>query len=152
MKKDVFSLLITLMMLGTLRGSTQNKQNGTSEQQIRVPAYHNGSPQSHLLPVLPPNNFKNNLTRNAYIAAGKIPDVLYQMPCYCYCDRTSGHNSLHDCFTSKHGASCSVCQREALYAYEHHAQGETIMQIRKGIMATNWADLDTSQYEKSVLC
>ena len=33
----------------------------------------------------------------AYELAAKIPNVLNQMPCYCYCERM-GHNSLHTCF------------------------------------------------------
>ena len=41
----------------------------------------------------------------AYDVAQKIPGVLYQMPCYCYCDRI-GHNSLRTCF--------EICTRSPL--------------------------------------
>jgi hypothetical protein len=148
MKKDDFLLLAAVLMIGALNGSSQIRQSEPAEKQIRVPAYHTSAPESGLQPVLSPGSFKDNLTRNAYFAAGKIPDVLYQIPCYCYCDRIHGHKSLRDCFITKHAASCSVCQREALYAYEQRKQGKSVVQIRKGIMAADWADLDTAPYEK----
>jgi hypothetical protein len=43
---------------------------------------------------------------HAYELAAKIPKVIYQQPCYCYCDRGMGHNSLHSCFSGTHGAQC----------------------------------------------
>ena len=43
---------------------------------------------------------------HAYELAAKIPAVLHQQPCYCYCDRGMGHNSLHSCFEGTHGAQC----------------------------------------------
>jgi hypothetical protein len=151
MRTSAFSFLAALVMLGSLRGGTQQGQAAPAEQQITTPSYHDSAPAAKLQPVLSPSHFKNAFTRNAYMAAGKIPDILYQMPCYCYCDRANGHKSLHDCFTSKHAASCSVCEREAIYAYEQHAGGKTAAQIRKGVMSADWADLDTSKYEKQLI-
>ena len=45
---------------------------------------------------------------HAYELAAKIPNVIYQQPCYCYCDRGMGHNSLHSCFSGTHGAQCGT--------------------------------------------
>ena len=42
---------------------------------------------------------------HAYELAAKIPKVIYQQPCYCYCDRGMGHTSLHSCFSGTHGCS-----------------------------------------------
>jgi len=80
----------------------------------------------------------------AYDLAAKIPVVLHQQPCYCYCDRM-GHNSLHSCFESAHGARCDICLKELYYAYEQHTKGKTATQIRKGIIAGDWhsVKLDT---------
>lgn len=39
----------------------------------------------------------------AYQVAARIPEVLAEQPCYCWCDRF-GHGSLLDCFATDHGA------------------------------------------------
>ena len=47
--------------------------------------------------------------KKVYEDAAKVPNVLYQLPCYCHCDRALGHASLHSCFEGMHGAECSTC-------------------------------------------
>jgi Protein of unknown function with PCYCGC motif len=74
---------------------------------------------------------------HAYELASKIPVVLHQQPCYCYCDRM-GHNSLHSCFENVHGAQCATCLKELYYSYTQHEKGKTATQIRKGIIAGEW--------------
>jgi hypothetical protein len=71
----------------------------------------------------------------------KIPNVLHQQPCYCYCDRM-GHNSLHSCFENTHGAQCSTCLKELYYSYQQHQKGKTATQIRAGIMKGEWKQID----------
>ena len=78
----------------------------------------------------------------AYKVAAKNSDLLYQLPCYCYCDRNHGHNSLHSCFESSHGASCSVCMKEALFADQMASKGKTVKQIRAAIIAGEHEKLD----------
>jgi hypothetical protein len=78
---------------------------------------------------------------HAYDLAAKIPAVLHQQPCYCYCDRM-GHNSLHSCFESTHGARCSTCLKELYYSYSESRKGKTAAQIRKGIMQGEWRQID----------
>jgi hypothetical protein len=39
----------------------------------------------------------------AYQVAARIPEVLAEQPCYCWCDKF-GHGSLLDCFATDHGA------------------------------------------------
>jgi hypothetical protein len=108
-------------------------------QSEHVPAYHAGPPPkgAKLVPIVP----KAHRTGEAYSAkyqqvgydiAQKIPTVLYQLPCYCYCERI-GHKSLRTCFESDHAAHCSTCLQEAYYAYFQTKQGKSVKQIRQGI-------------------
>jgi hypothetical protein len=79
---------------------------------------------------------------HAYELAATIPAVIRQQPCYCYCDRGMGHNSLHSCFSGTHGAQCSTCLKELYYSYQMHKQGKTAKQIRAGIIAGDWKQID----------
>src|SRR5437870_3307983 len=84
---------------------------------VRVPAHYEQAPSlSTLGPTLSPEKF-TGMTRDAYKAAQEIPQTLAQMPCYCHCDRSLGHKSLHSCFEDDHAAHCAVCAGEALMAY-----------------------------------
>jgi Protein of unknown function with PCYCGC motif len=78
---------------------------------------------------------------HAYELAAKIPAVLHQQPCYCYCDRM-GHNSLHSCFESTHGAQCDICLKELYYSYSQTKAGKTARQIRAGIIRGEWKQVD----------
>ena len=80
--------------------------------------------------------------RHAYELAAKIPKVIHQQPCYCYCDRGMGHTSLHSCFSGTHGAQCSTCLKELYYSYTMHKQGKTARQIRAGIIKGDWKQID----------
>ena len=82
---------------------------------------------------------------HAYELAAKIPQVIYQQPCYCYCDRGMGHNSLHSCFAGTHGAECGTCLQELYYAYAMYKQGKTARQIRAGIIKGDWKSIDLNQ-------
>ena len=105
-----------------------------------VPAY-NAAPPSNvnkLPPILAGNqltgvNFSHAYQVKSYQMAAKIPAVLHQLPCYCHCDKVLGHNSLHSCFEGLHGAECSTCMKEGVYAYQMTKQGKTVKQIRDGI-------------------
>lgn len=76
------------------------------------------------------------MTRNAYQAAREIPQTLAQIPCYCHCDQSLGHKSLHSCFEDDHASSCAVCVNEALMAYRlQKKQGLSAKEIRERIVA-----------------
>ncbi len=79
---------------------------------------------------------------HAYELAAKIPKVIYQQPCYCYCDRGMGHTSLHSCFAGTHGAECSTCLKELYYTYAMNKQGKSAREIREGIIRGDWKTLD----------
>jgi hypothetical protein len=74
--------------------------------------------------------------------AAAIPVVLHQQPCYCHCDRVMRHNSLHSCFEGTHGATCSTCMKETVYAYQQTKKGQTPAQIRAGIERGEWQNID----------
>ena len=123
-----------------------------SQQDAPVPAYNPGPPAKDTkLPAILSrdqlwgDNAQNPYQIHAYELAAKIPAVIHQQPCYCYCDRM-GHNSLHSCFEGTHGARCDVCLKELYYSYAEHKKGKTATQIRKGIIAGQWrlVDLDSA--------
>ncbi|HEX3353785.1 MAG: CYCXC family (seleno)protein [Terriglobales bacterium] len=120
-----------------------------SQQEGEVPAYNAGPPPKGI--VLPPilgkeqlwgENSQYPFQSHAYELAAKIPAVLHQQPCYCYCDRGMGHNSLHSCFEGTHGAQCSVCLKELYYSYSMHQKKKTAAQIRQGIIKGEWKQVD----------
>src|ERR1700737_749209 len=120
-----------------------------SQQEGDIPAYHAGPPAkgADLPPLLGREqlwgpNAKDPFQSHAYELAAKIPNVMYQQPCYCYCDRGMGHKSLRSCFEGTHGAQCSVCLKEAYYTYSLHQKGKTAAQIREGIMKSEWKQVD----------
>lgn len=83
-----------------------------------VPAhYKDALSVGSLGPILSPEQFTGKV-RMAYQAAREIPVTLAQLPCYCHCDRSFGHKSLHSCFEDTHGSQCSICMDEALLAYQ----------------------------------
>jgi hypothetical protein len=119
-----------------------------SQQEEPVPAFNAHPPArgQKLPPILGPDqlwgaNAQNPFQTHAYVLASRIPAVLHQQPCYCYCDRM-GHNSLHSCFEGTHGAECATCLKELYYSYSMHKQGKTAHQIRRGIIAGEWKQVD----------
>ena len=136
-----FLFLITLTLSAPWATSQQ-------EAQGQVPAYNAGPPPkgAKLPPILSREQLWNENAQfsyqtHAYDLAAKIPAVLHQQPCYCYCDRM-GHNSLHSCFESTHGARCEVCMKELYYSYREHSKGKTAAQIRKAIEQGEWRKID----------
>jgi len=112
-----------------------------------IPAYNASSPTRSLPPVLEGKQltgpyFQHSYQVTAYKMAKQIPSVLHQMPCYCHCDRAMGHNSLHSCFEGAHGAACSTCMKEAMYAYQQTKKHKTPAQIRAGIERGEWNAVD----------
>jgi hypothetical protein len=120
----------------------------SSQQEGVIPAYNSAPPpKGTKLPALLTkdqlwgDNAQFSYQTHAYDLATRIPVVLHQQPCYCYCDRM-GHNSLHSCFESAHGARCDICLKELYYAYAQHKKHQSAVQIRKGIMAGEWRQVD----------
>ncbi|MGA8762693.1 MAG: CYCXC family (seleno)protein [Candidatus Sulfotelmatobacter sp.] len=138
------SLTLAFLLVVTLTMSAQWADPG----QDNVPAFNAAPPDKDA--KLPPILTKDQLVgsdaqypyqTHAYELASKIPVVLHQQPCYCYCDRM-GHNSLHSCFENAHGAKCSTCLKELYYSYQQHKSGKTAAQIRAGIIKGEWKQID----------
>jgi Protein of unknown function with PCYCGC motif len=122
--------------------------NTSQPAEEAVPAFHAQALRGELPATMSPALFTDPVVENAYALAGKIKKTLYQEPCYCHCDRSQGHNSLLDCFASKHGAGCNICIYEDFYSYEQARKGKTAAQIRAGIIKGDWQTVDASKYQK----
>ncbi|MGB6194395.1 MAG: CYCXC family (seleno)protein [Terracidiphilus sp.] len=114
-----------------------------------VPAYHPSAPLkvSGLPPILSGSqltgpNFQYPWQVHVYQQAAKIGNVLYQLPCNCRCDRSLGHTSLRSCYEGLHGAECSTCAQEALYAYRMTKEGKSPAIIRAGIARHEYESID----------
>lgn len=69
-----------------------------------VPHFHARLEDALPLPkILSASQFRIPIVAKAYRVAARIPEVLAQQPCYCWCDKI-GHGSLVDCFATDHGA------------------------------------------------
>lgn len=120
-----------------------------TDPSLEIPAFHQAPPTRSA--VLPPIlhgkqltgvNFELPWQVKVYQDAAKIPDVLYQLPCYCHCDRALGHQSLRSCFEGLHGAECGTCAKEGFYAYKMTRRGWSPKQIRAGIERGDWRKID----------
>jgi uncharacterized protein with PCYCGC motif len=138
---------LTLIFLLTVT-MTMSAQWIAQEDEGGIPAYNAGPPpKGAKLPALLTKadlwgeDARYPYQTRAYELASRIPTVLHQQPCYCYCDRM-GHNSLHSCFENTHGAQCSTCLRELYYSYQQHQKGKTAVQIRAGIIKGEWKQID----------
>lgn len=117
---------------------------------VEIPAFHASAPAkgSAALPAilhgtqLTGPNFQYAWQVKVYQDAARIPAVLYQLPCYCHCDRALGHQSLRSCFEGLHGAECGTCAKEGFYAYQMTKKGWTPKQIRAGIERGDWKQID----------
>ena len=114
-----------------------------------VPAYHTAGARAgaKLAPILSGAQlsgpyFTHDYQSAVYRMAAAVPGVLYQMPCYCRCDQALGHKSLRSCFEGTHGATCSVCLREAAYTYQQTQLGHSPAEIRKGIEDGDYVSVD----------
>src|SRR5438309_4778365 len=109
-------------------------------QAAEVPAFHPARPAAgaKLPPVLTEKQLNDQglilpAQKESYKAAARASSVVYQMPCYCYCDRSHGHTSLRSCFEDTHGANCGTCMQEALYSYRQSKKGWPAKMIRECI-------------------
>jgi hypothetical protein len=140
--KTKLILIVSLVLAALLAAACGGQSPGGSAQrsdlpqrtQARVPAFLDEKSAHALRPTLAPEQF-TGITREAYQVAEEIPETLAQLPCYCHCDQSIGHKSLHSCFEDTHAAGCGVCIKEALIAHDLQRSGLTPAQIRERIIA-----------------
>jgi hypothetical protein len=125
-------------------------QMNMSGADLGVPSYHAYALKPPYPATLDPKQFPDALNRNVYALAAKVKPVLYQQPCYCYCDRHEGHKSLLDCFVSMHGSQCDICQKEAILSYQLTQKGKTQAQIRAAIIRGDWKSVNLNPYMTGV--
>jgi hypothetical protein len=114
-----------------------------------VPAYHPAAPlKVSALPAilsgskLTGENFRYPWQVHVYQQAIRMGNVLYQLPCYCRCDRALGHTSLRSCYEGLHGTECSTCAKEAFFTARQLKQGKTVAQIREAINRHEYESID----------
>ena len=112
-----------------------------------VPAHHTAPPTGALPATVDPAHYQDGFTQNAYGMAAKIKAVLYEQPCYCFCDKADGHTDLLDCFTTDHASMCNSCRMEAIFAYQQTRKGLTPAQIRRAIIRGDWKKLNPRDYD-----
>ena len=144
MKRVLISLSLALV---TVAGYAQ-----WSNPADEIPAYHPQSPakSEKLPPIMSGTQLTGDYFRypwqvKVYKEAAQVPNVLYQLPCYCRCDKALGHTSLHSCFEGTHGAICSTCAKEGAYAYKMTKLGKTAKQIRDGIEHKEYEQINLDQ-------
>jgi Protein of unknown function with PCYCGC motif len=147
----VFGLALGLVLVPQQAASkaSQSADSRESAADESVPAFHALAPRGELPETMDPGFFTDPVVQNAYAIAAKIKKTLYQQPCYCHCDRSQGHKSLLDCFSSKHGSGCGTCIYEDFYAFEQTSKGKSAAQIRAGIIKGEWKSVDATKYQKT---
>src|SRR5262245_50999914 len=115
--------------------AAQGTQSSTAALKSQVPAHFTEPPPlSSLAPTLSPVKFSGKV-RDAYQVAKDIPQTLAQLPCFCHCDRSIGHKSLHSCYEETHATGCEICLDSALMAGELKQQGMSDTEIRDKLIA-----------------
>lgn len=124
-------LVVVLTILGLRSAENSAAVSATPPYYRQLPAY--------LPAVLESKRFSDPETKASYQAASANAPLLAQLPCYCHCERSHGHKSLLSCFADAHGAECSICRREALFAGSEASRGKSATQIREEIIRGLWA-------------
>jgi hypothetical protein len=139
---------LTMLFLFTVTLTMSAQWIAQGDEEGGIPAYNAGAPpKGTKLPAIMSKvelwgaDAQYPYQTHAYDLASKIPVVLHQQPCYCYCDRM-GHNSLHSCFENTHGARCSTCLKELYYSYQQNQKGKAPAEIRAGIIRGEWKSID----------
>jgi hypothetical protein len=130
---------------------TQMQMDMSGSADEGIPSYHAYALKPPYPVTIDPKQFPDTLSRNVYALAAEIKPVLFQQPCYCYCDRHAGHKSLLDCYASTHGSECDICQKEAVFSYQQTQKGKTPEQIRASIIHGDWKSVDLQPYIKAVI-
>ena len=137
--------LMVCVALGMLTVAASAQWIGSDD----VPAFHATAPApATKLPAILSGKqlsgplFQYPWQKAVYVDAAKVQKVIYQLPCYCRCDRNMGHASLHSCFEGLHGAECSTCAKEGFYAYQMTLKGKTVKEIRDGVMRKDFERID----------
>ena len=135
-------LLLIAATVSLLSCSTDNTAVAQAEKpadEPPVPAHYQSEREAQPLPkTLSAKLFSDPKMARIYEIAQRIPAILAQQPCYCYCDRGHGHRSLLDCQRDDHSAGCAVCRKEVLLADRMSRMGLNAKEIRGAIVRGDW--------------
>jgi hypothetical protein len=156
MKKAASLFIAVLLTIGIQAQEMGHSHEGGEGH--GVPAHHTAPPgKAAKLPAILTEKemvgpeFSHPAVKASYKAARAVPDVLHQLPCYCFCDRNFGHKSLRTCFESNHGARCGTCMQEALLAHKMTKQGKTPSQIRAAVNRGDYKTIDLQSYTPAMV-
>ena len=116
-------------------GTKPSPVASATKKPVQVPAYQSEESAKTLPPTLSPEMFTGEV-RAAYEVAKRIPETIAQLPCFCRCDRSMKHKSLHSCYVDDHAVRCGICINSAMKAYKLQLEKKmTPTQIREELIA-----------------
>ena len=134
----VFLLLLAAIAVVSCTSESPTVENKPENEQP-IPSHYQSEREAQPLPkTLAASVFADPKMARIYEIAERIPAVLAQQPCYCYCDRGHGHRSLLDCQRDNHSAGCAICRKEVLLADRMSRMGLTAKDIRAAIVRGDW--------------
>ena len=133
----LIAAIVTLVSCSTDNPTVAQAERGADD--APVPAFYQSEREAQPLPMtMSAKLFSDPRFARVYEIAERIPAILAQQPCYCYCDRGHGHRSLLDCQRDNHSATCAVCRKEVLLADRMSRMGLTAKEIRAAIVRGDW--------------
>jgi hypothetical protein len=137
-----FPCFLLIVCAAMVLAGCASRNHSEKLEQFGELVYHHNPPTEPLPDTLDTLQFEeNHAAFVAYALAAQMRSTLYQVPCYCPCNKHEGHKSLLDCFTSKHGVRCRLCQQEVIFSFLQQREGKSAAQIRRS-MAKGIARVD----------
>lgn len=131
-------VFVAALAFWSIRRSTR-PQHVDRSGRAEVPRFYERADAAKPFPAtLSPVVFKDPVVAHAYEIAKKSPELMVQLPCYCWCSRDMGHRSLLDCYASIHSESCDICIKEALLAETMSRAGKSADEIRTALIRGDW--------------
>lgn len=140
MKKKLSIIILTMSIpFAAACGHDDNAESHTSHTHTAANGdLQEATASADTLPAFLDNKDEN--IRAVYAAAAKHAAVLGQIPCYCGCGESAGHQSSLNCFIAEqnhheitwddHGTRCGVCLDIAATAAAMTEEGKSPQEIR----------------------
>jgi uncharacterized protein with PCYCGC motif len=137
-KKIIAAITLIVCLITALSACNKSDshvaQSSSAAPKVQIPAHFTEAPPlASLGPTLSPGQFTGK-TKQAYQVAKEIPQTLAQLPCFCRCDKSIGHKSLHSCYEDEHAVGCEICKDSALIAGDLKRQGIGDAEIRSKLV------------------
>jgi hypothetical protein len=137
--RSIVVIVATLTLVSCSSENPTVAQTDRPENEAPIPSHYQSEREAQPLPAtMSARFFSDPKLARIYEIAERIPAILAQQPCYCYCDRGHGHRSLLDCQRDSHSASCAVCRKEVLLADRMSRMGLNAKDIRASIIRGDW--------------